>query len=113
MPGLAGPLTGFHDLPIDSGSVSWPYAADPELLGALLSVFGYRPDDIYLTSGPLYHSGPSAFMGIGLLFGQTIVVQRKFEAGLYDVAVFGIPSDQWGEVVPARRRCTPPGGPGR
>jgi acyl-CoA synthetase (AMP-forming)/AMP-acid ligase II len=53
---------------------------DPEVLGALLSLFGYRPDDIYLTSGPLYHSGPSAFMGAGLLFGQTIVVQRKFDA---------------------------------
>jgi long-chain acyl-CoA synthetase len=53
---------------------------DPELLGALLTLFGYRPDDIYITSGPLYHSGPGAFMGIGMLFGQTIVVQRKFDA---------------------------------
>jgi fatty-acyl-CoA synthase/long-chain acyl-CoA synthetase len=55
-------------------------APDPELLGALLSLFGYRPDDIYITSGPLYHSGPSAFMGAGMLFGQTIIVQRKFDA---------------------------------
>jgi acyl-CoA synthetase (AMP-forming)/AMP-acid ligase II len=53
---------------------------DPELLGALLSLFGYRPDDIYITSGPLYHSGPSAFMSAGLLYGQTIIVQRKFDA---------------------------------
>jgi fatty-acyl-CoA synthase/long-chain acyl-CoA synthetase len=50
------------------------------VLGALLNLFGYRPDDIYLTSGPLYHSGPSAFMGAGLLFGQTIIVQRRFDA---------------------------------
>src|SRR5262245_55436022 len=55
-------------------------APDPELLGALLSLFGYRPDDVYITSGPLYHSGPSAFMGAGMLFGQTVVVQRKFDA---------------------------------
>jgi acyl-CoA synthetase (AMP-forming)/AMP-acid ligase II len=55
-------------------------APDPEVLGALLMLIGYRPDDIYITSGPLYHSGPGAFMGIGLLFGQTIVVQRKFDA---------------------------------
>jgi acyl-CoA synthetase (AMP-forming)/AMP-acid ligase II len=55
-------------------------APDPELLGALLNLFRYRPDDIYITSGPLYHSGPSAFMGAGMLFGQTIVVQRKFDA---------------------------------
>ena len=53
---------------------------DPELLAALLNLFGYRHDDIYITSGPLYHSGPSAFMGAGLLYGQTIIVQRKFDA---------------------------------
>jgi acyl-CoA synthetase (AMP-forming)/AMP-acid ligase II len=53
---------------------------DPEVMGALLMLFGYRPDDVYITSGPLYHSGPSAFMGAGMLFGQTIVVQRKFDA---------------------------------
>jgi fatty-acyl-CoA synthase/long-chain acyl-CoA synthetase len=53
---------------------------DPEVLGALLNLFGYRPDDIYITSGPLYHSGPSAFMGGALLYGQTIVVQRRFDA---------------------------------
>jgi acyl-CoA synthetase (AMP-forming)/AMP-acid ligase II len=55
-------------------------APDVEVLGALLNLLGYRPDDVYITSGPLYHSGPGAFMGIGLLFGQTIVVQRKFDA---------------------------------
>ena len=55
-------------------------APDLELLGALLNLFGYRPDDIYITSGPLYHSGPGAFMVIGMLFGQTVVVQRKFDA---------------------------------
>jgi len=53
---------------------------DPELVGALVNLFGYRPDDVYITSGPLYHSGPGAFMAFGLLFGQTIIVQRKFDA---------------------------------
>ena len=57
-----------------------PGPPDPEVLGALLNLFGYRPDDIYITSGPLYHSGPSAFMSAGLLYGQTIIVQRKFDA---------------------------------
>jgi acyl-CoA synthetase (AMP-forming)/AMP-acid ligase II len=55
-------------------------APDPELLGALLSLLGYRPDDSYITCGPLYHSGPSAFLGIALLFGQTMIVQRRFDA---------------------------------
>jgi acyl-CoA synthetase (AMP-forming)/AMP-acid ligase II len=57
-----------------------PGAPDPETLGALLNLFGYQPDDVYLTSGPLYHSGPSAFMSASMLFGQTIVVQRRFDA---------------------------------
>src|SRR5215813_13598150 len=46
---------------------------------ALIGFIGYTPDDVYLTSGPLYHSGPSAFMTVGLALGQTIIVQRKFE----------------------------------
>ena len=53
---------------------------NPEVLGALLNLLGCRPDDIYLTCGPLYHSGPSAFLGAALLFGQTVIVQRKFDA---------------------------------
>jgi long-chain acyl-CoA synthetase len=52
---------------------------DPETSGALLTLLGYRPDDVYITTGPLYHSGPVAFMGAALLFGQTIIVQRKFD----------------------------------
>jgi len=51
-----------------------------EHLAALLNLLRYRPDDTYITSGPLYHSGPSAFLGAGLLYGQTLVVQRKFDA---------------------------------
>jgi acyl-CoA synthetase (AMP-forming)/AMP-acid ligase II len=47
---------------------------------ALVTLLGYRPEDIYLTSGPLYHSGPMAFLTIALIFGQTLVIQRKFDA---------------------------------
>jgi acyl-CoA synthetase (AMP-forming)/AMP-acid ligase II len=54
-------------------------AADPATLGALLQLIGYRPDDVYITTGPLYHSGPGGFMGVALAMGQTIVVQRKFD----------------------------------
>ncbi|MBO0805983.1 MAG: AMP-binding protein [Nocardiopsaceae bacterium] len=53
---------------------------DPETSAALLSLLGYRTDDVHITTGPLYHSGPSAFMSAALLYGQTIVVQRKFGA---------------------------------
>ena len=51
-------------------------APDPEVFAALLNLFAYRPDDIYLTSGPLYHSGPSAFLRAAQLYGQTMIVQR-------------------------------------
>ncbi|HEX5190502.1 MAG TPA: AMP-binding protein [Streptosporangiaceae bacterium] len=54
-------------------------ATDPATAMALIGFIGYTPDDVYLTSGPLYHSGPSAFMGAGLALGQTIIVQRKFD----------------------------------
>jgi fatty-acyl-CoA synthase/long-chain acyl-CoA synthetase len=46
---------------------------------ALIQLIGYQPDDVYLTSGPLYHSGPYGFANGALALGQTIVVQRKFD----------------------------------
>jgi acyl-CoA synthetase (AMP-forming)/AMP-acid ligase II len=55
-------------------------SGSPEQVAALLAHIGYRPDDIYLTTGPLYHSGPGGFMGIAMAMGQTVVVQRKFDA---------------------------------
>ncbi len=36
----------------------------PRADAALLQFIGYRPDDVYLTTGPLYHSGPGGFMAI-------------------------------------------------
>jgi fatty-acyl-CoA synthase/long-chain acyl-CoA synthetase len=54
--------------------------ADPEQLRALLALIGYRPDDVYLSTGPLYHSGPGGFMGIAFALGNTVVLQRKFDA---------------------------------
>jgi fatty-acyl-CoA synthase/long-chain acyl-CoA synthetase len=67
--------------------------ADPNQLGAMVQLIGYRPDDIYITTGPLYHSGPGGFMAISLALGQTIVLQRKFD-----------PED-WMRLVD-RYRCT-------
>ncbi len=55
-----------------------PGGPDPALVG-LIVLIGYTPADVYLTSGPLYHSGPWGFMGGALALGQTVVVQRKFD----------------------------------
>jgi fatty-acyl-CoA synthase/long-chain acyl-CoA synthetase len=67
-----------------SGTTGQPKGAyrkmtDQSTAVALIGLIGYTPDDIYLTSGPLYHSGPLAFMSAGLILGQTIIIQRKFE----------------------------------
>lgn len=53
---------------------------DPTALAGLLGLIGYVPDDVYLTTGPLYHSGPGGFAAIAHALGNTIVVQRRFDA---------------------------------
>jgi acyl-CoA synthetase (AMP-forming)/AMP-acid ligase II len=55
-------------------------AANPEQTGALLALMKWNPDLVYLTTGPLYHSGPGGFMGIAAALGNTVVVQYKFDA---------------------------------
>jgi acyl-CoA synthetase (AMP-forming)/AMP-acid ligase II len=57
-----------------------PSAQDPNQVLGLLTLIGYQPDDIYLTTGPLYHSGPGSFAALALALGNTVVVQRKFDA---------------------------------
>jgi fatty-acyl-CoA synthase/long-chain acyl-CoA synthetase len=54
-------------------------AIDPGQVGGLLNLIGYVPDDVYLTTGPLYHSGPYGFAVIAHALGNTIVVQHRFE----------------------------------
>jgi len=83
---------------------------DPEILGALLGLFGYRPDDIYITAGPLYHSGPSAFLGAGLLYGQTVIVQRTFDAEDWLRLVDKYKaSSTFSAPAPVRKICALPG----
>jgi len=53
---------------------------DPSQVTALTELMGLRPDDVYLTTGPLYHSGPSGFMAFAFAFGNTVILQRKFDA---------------------------------
>jgi fatty-acyl-CoA synthase/long-chain acyl-CoA synthetase len=52
---------------------------DPAAVMAMVELIGYTPDDIYITTGPLYHSGPSGFMAIAQTLGQSVVLQRKFD----------------------------------
>ncbi|MDQ2728869.1 MAG: AMP-binding protein [Actinomycetota bacterium] len=52
---------------------------DPDQVGGLLKLVGYVPDDVYITTGPLYHSGPRGFADVAHALGNTIVVQHRFE----------------------------------
>jgi acyl-CoA synthetase (AMP-forming)/AMP-acid ligase II len=86
--GPSGPLSGMQggSMIYTSGTTGKPKGAlrrtgpNAETSGALVQLIGYQPDDVYLTTGPLYHSGPLGFMGIVQLFGGTVIVQRHFEA---------------------------------
>jgi fatty-acyl-CoA synthase/long-chain acyl-CoA synthetase len=68
-----------------SGTTGQPKGAvrrgvgDPDQLRALVGFIGYTPDDVYLGTGPLYHSGPGGFMSIAFALGNTVVLQRKFD----------------------------------
>ncbi|HUG35728.1 MAG TPA: AMP-binding protein [Candidatus Limnocylindrales bacterium] len=60
------------------GAVRLP--TDPALVRPLLERMGHRPDDVYLPTGPLYHSGPGGYLSIAHRLGNTAVLQRRFDA---------------------------------
>jgi acyl-coenzyme A synthetase/AMP-(fatty) acid ligase len=68
-----------------SGTTGKPKGAVRSSLGnpaqsALLwKEIGYVPDDIYITTGPLYHSGPGGFLATAHRQGNTAVLQHKFD----------------------------------
>lgn len=45
----------------------------------LLKLLDFDQDDVYLTCGPLYHSGPGVFASYAFLVGATVVVQYRFD----------------------------------
>ncbi len=46
----------------------------------LLEAIGAIPDDVYITTGPLYHSGPGGWLSFAHRMGNSVVVLRKFDA---------------------------------
>jgi fatty-acyl-CoA synthase/long-chain acyl-CoA synthetase len=69
-----------------SGTTGQPKGAvrdgvgDPGQVLQMLELYGWRPDDVFLTTGPLYHSGPGGFLAIAHSLGNTAVLQRAFDA---------------------------------
>jgi fatty-acyl-CoA synthase/long-chain acyl-CoA synthetase len=78
---------------------------------ALLQFIGYVPEDVYLTTGPLYHSGPGGFATLAHAMGNTIVVQHKFdpEDWLRLLQTYRV-STTFTAPTPMRMICTLPAG---
>ena len=85
-PSLAGPG---GSMIYTSGTTGHPKGAvrsgsDPETVFALLAALGWRlGEEVYLTTGPLYHSGPLMFATIAHSTGGSIVCLPKFEASAW------------------------------
>jgi fatty-acyl-CoA synthase/long-chain acyl-CoA synthetase len=84
-------------------------AGDPNQTAALVALIGYRQDDIYLTTGPLYHSGPGGFAYAAHLLGNTVVVQHHFDPvdWLRLVDAYKV-SSTFSAPTPIRMVCTLP-----
>jgi fatty-acyl-CoA synthase/long-chain acyl-CoA synthetase len=82
---------------------------NPQQSAALWAEIGYQPDDVYLTTGPLYHSGPGGFLATSLRQGHTCVLQHKFdeEDWLRLVQTYGVTTTV-AAPTPLRRICQLP-----
>ncbi|MDX1383636.1 MAG: AMP-binding protein [Thermoanaerobaculia bacterium] len=98
-----------------SGTTGHPKGAvrtgqgNPDQLAAMVALLGLQKDDIYLTTGPLYHSGPGGFLGISMLLGSTCVLQRRFdpEDWLRLLETYRVTST-FSAPTPIRRICSLP-----
>lgn len=82
---VPGAVSRYTSVMYTSGTTGRPKGAvrgnpHPVQLKATLEFVGYVPEDVYITTGPLYHSGPGGFLGIAHLLGNTCVLQRRFDA---------------------------------
>ena len=82
---------------------------NPASGASLLGMIGYTADDVYLTTGPLYHSGPGGFAAVAHALGNTVVVQHKFdpEDWLRLVQTYGV-TTTFTAPTPIRMVCTLP-----
>ena len=84
-PDLSGPPGEAMTMIYTSGTTGKPKGAvrsslgNPQQTAALWAEIGYKPDDVYITTGPLYHSGPGGFLATSLRQGHTCVLQHKYD----------------------------------
>ncbi|MEQ8263891.1 AMP-binding protein [Pseudohaliea sp.] len=74
-----------------------------------LDDIAYEPGDVYITSGPVYHSGPRTFLEAATKSGCLAVIQRKFNAEnwLRLVSKYGV-THSFAAPTPIRRICQLP-----
>ncbi len=76
-----------------SGTTGKPKGAlrtttNPEIVFALLGELGLQfGNEVHITTGPMYHSGPLAFVAINHSMGCPIVVLRRFDPSAWLAAV--------------------------
>jgi len=46
---------------------------------ALTALWGYRPTDVHLVAGPLYHAGPSGYCNLTLYVGGTVIIMDEWD----------------------------------
>jgi long-chain acyl-CoA synthetase len=88
----AGPFTWPTSWPViyTSGTSGRPKGVvhgtqgDPAIMemthDMLAGMWGYRPDDIHLAAGPLYHAGPWGYANLTVYTGGTVVVMDGWDA---------------------------------
>jgi fatty-acyl-CoA synthase/long-chain acyl-CoA synthetase len=91
------------------GALRTSSSLDPRSVTGLISLIGYVADDVYLTTGPLYHSGPAAFASLAHALGNTVVMQHRFdpEDWLRLVETYRV-TTTFTAPTPIRRVCTLP-----
>src|SRR5437763_7655622 len=52
----------------------------PRRLAAMVDLYGFGPDTVYLSPAPLYHAGPLRFAMTAQRLGATVVVMDRFNA---------------------------------
>jgi acyl-CoA synthetase (AMP-forming)/AMP-acid ligase II len=67
-----------------SGTTGKPKGAvrrsqDATLVAAVVTELRLTSDDVHITTGPLYHSGPGGFAGLTTLLGGTVVILPRFD----------------------------------
>lgn len=61
------------------GAIRQP-GGNPYQAQQMITVYGVRPGGVYITTGPLYHSGPSSFLSHAQSEGNLAALQRQFDA---------------------------------